>query len=223
MAPPGSKGEPCPDCGRRKWRIESGLRFCRHCGHQAEGFIQYDVEDDVLPGQRVEVARKQKDVRERERKHLSGQKGKELYLEALQLVLRRQVSWLVRDKGVIPQLETVVRDLWDLRIRGFPEPTEETEDDTLSFFSSQAASTDGESEGETRSTVRTRAQSWDTGGASRWPMPRVIDTLALCYLGCLLLRVPVSIASIHRWANNGNIPYRTAVSQAFDALCYING
>ncbi len=50
---------------------------------------------------------------------MSGTAGRELYLECLQLILRRQLAWLVAEKGFPPQAELVVRDLWDLRLRNF--------------------------------------------------------------------------------------------------------
>jgi RNA polymerase I-specific transcription initiation factor RRN7 len=66
------------------------------------------------------VTRKKKEARQAERKHLTGNEARELYLECLQLLLRKQVAWLVRQKGLHPELESVCRDLWYLRVRLFP-------------------------------------------------------------------------------------------------------
>lgn len=63
--------------------------------------------------------RKEKEVRETERKHLSGNDAKELYLDCLQIILRKQILWLIREKGFSDELESICRDLWDLRIRKF--------------------------------------------------------------------------------------------------------
>ena len=63
--------------------------------------------------------RKEKEVRETERKHLSGNDAKELYLDCLQIILRKQIAWLVREKGFSDELESICRDLWVLRIRKF--------------------------------------------------------------------------------------------------------
>ncbi len=63
------------------------------------------------------MTRKQKEVKERKKKHLSGPIARELFLECLQVVLRRQLAWLIHDKGLPAELEAVVRHLWDLRIQ----------------------------------------------------------------------------------------------------------
>lgn len=173
-----------------------------------------DLDDS---GPQGAVARRQREIREREKRHLTGQAGKLLYLEAVQLILRSQVQWLVSEKGHREELETVVRDLWDLRIRGASSlvvPDESAEGE-LEMFSSQATATE---EGGTVLRSKARAQSWDPERGLAWPMPRMPHTLALCYLGCLLLRIPTRIGELVRWANNGNIPYKRAVSDSLEVL-----
>ena len=91
------------------------------------------------------VTRKEKETREVQKKQLTGLQGKALYLEALQFVLRLQIAWLIDDQGHRPELETVVRDLWDLRVRGFSSlvPAEDNAGDGgLEMFSSQPQGTD---------------------------------------------------------------------------------
>ncbi|KAF4447117.1 hypothetical protein F53441_9262 [Fusarium austroafricanum] len=187
------RGERCPECGARRWYLENGLRFCSN-GHQVEGFIQFDVGDDVESGQIGKKTKKDKEVKEKELRHLTGQAGKNLFLECLQLVLRNQIFWLVQSKGHKEELETVVRDLWNLRTRGSgalvaEEETQQTEEG-LAVFSSQPTATE---KGDAPKKQRSRARSWDTEDDPDWPVPRMIDTLALCYLGCLLLRIPTAI------------------------------
>jgi RNA polymerase I-specific transcription initiation factor RRN7 len=205
------KQERCSICGSRKFAVENGLRFCKNCGTQAEGFVQYDLGDDVEAGQTGAVARRQREVRQTQKRHLTGQAGKALFLEAMQLILRHQVVWLVKEKRHLEELETVVRDLWTVRIRGFPEESkEDQEQKEIEMFSSQPASSPDMEETQTKAS-QTRSQRWDSNMGSHWPLPKISDTLALCYLGCLLLRIPTSIADFFHWANAGNIPYRRAV------------
>lgn len=154
------------------------------------------------------IARREKTVREQEKRVLTGKAGKSLFLEALQLLLRSQIAWLVQEKGHKEELETVVRDLWDLRLRGFGSVTKDAKEDSLELFSSQPDSSQSESTGPPRS----RAQSWTSDRGSDWPMPGVRDTIALCYLGCCLLRIPTRIGQLWKWANDGHLPYRLAVS-----------
>lgn len=206
------RNEPCPTCGHRKYRIDNGLRFCRNCGTQSEGYVQYDMGDDADAGMMGSVSRQRKEKHEKEKRHLRGLKGKSLYLEALQLVLRHQLQWLVKEKGHLPELETVVRDLWATRVAGFPEDAEDDFGDQGSqIFSSSGFSSGGE-EDEEQIKRAPHAKSWDPESSSQWPAPSMVDTLALCYLGSLLLRLPTTISDFHHWANSGNIPYRAVVS-----------
>ncbi|KAL9572734.1 hypothetical protein ACKAV7_003133 [Fusarium commune] len=202
------RGERCPECGARRWYLENGLRFCSN-GHQVEGFIQFDIGDDVDAGQLGKKTKKDKEVKEKELRHLTGQAGKNLFLECLQLVLRQQLLWLVQTKGHREELETVVRDLWDLRIRGSgallaEEETQQTGDD-LAIFSSQPTGTEND---DTPKKQGARARSWNPEDNPDWPVPRMIEILALCYLGCLLLRIPTTIGELCVWANSGRIPYK---------------
>ncbi|KAH7242477.1 ubiquitin family-domain-containing protein [Fusarium tricinctum] len=201
------RGERCPECGARRWYLESGLRFCSN-GHQVEGFIQFDIGDDVDAGKLGRVVKKDKEAKEKELRHLTGQAGKNLFLECLQLVLRSQLLWLIRRKGHREELETIVRDLWDLRIRGSGSLAVDKEtqpDEGLVVFSSQPEEPEKD---DIPKKQRARAQSWNPEENADWPMPRMIDTLALCYLGCLLLRVPTAIGELCLWANSGRIPYK---------------
>lgn len=173
--------------------------------------MQFDVGDEEDVGKMGAVTRREKGMRERERRQLTGLEGKSLYLEALQLVLRHQVLWLIREKEHLEELETVVRDLWDLRIRAFGSivPGEDTGEGDLKMFSSLPLR-DEDVDEEVR--PKSKTLSWDPERGSDWPMPRMVDTLALCYLGCLLVRIPTRIGEFSRWANGGNIPYKYVVS-----------
>lgn len=179
-----------------------------------QGFIQFDVGDEEDAGRLGTVARREKDVREREHRHLTGQAGKDLYLECLQLILRNQLSWLITQKGHREELETVVRDLWDLRTRGSSShsPEDTANDNTsaggLQMFSSQP--TDKE-EGAKHGMSKSRSQTWEPEQGPNWPMPRMLDTLVLCYLGCLLLKIPTRVGELGQWANAGHLPYRRVV------------
>lgn len=173
--------------------------------------MQFDIGDEEDSGKMGRVSRREKAVRVREKKQLAGQAGKLLYLEALQLLLRRQVLWLVQEKGHKEELETVVRDLWDLRTRGASGlgqgSSSRENDDELEVFSSQPTS---ESPAIT-STSRSRAQSWNPDRGLGWPLPQMSDTLGLCYVGCCLLRIPTRLGELIKWANAGGLPYNRAV------------
>ena len=171
-----------------------------------------DAQDAGLMGA---VARRERELRESEQRQLTGHAGKALYLEALQLILRGQVLFLVRDKGHSEELETVCRDLWDLRLRG--ANLHAAEDNRgqveLEMFSSQPSTEDEHPKAPYQK--RARAQSWDPDRGQDWPMPTLTETAALCYLSCLLLRFPTRLGTMHKWITNGHMPFTRAVGVSF--------
>lgn len=167
------------------------------------------------------MSRKEREIKERAARHLSGNEARELYLECLQLILRRQLWWLVHTRGLPAELETVVRDLWDLRVRNFSglkrasapvaETAESGTDGDELLFSSQGETSD--SDASTR-TSTSRARSWTSEPGQDWNMPGLFHCLALCYLGCVSLSLPVRVGNIYEWAKNDQLP----LLGAFDAL-----
>ncbi|ORY64898.1 uncharacterized protein BCR38DRAFT_523464 [Pseudomassariella vexata] len=209
-----ANGERCEECSARYWYAQDGLRYCRN-GHQLEGFASHEAgEDDFNPTGKV--TRKKRERRERIAVKLEGAAGRELYLEVLQLILRRQLWWLVKDKGLPQELEAVVKGLWDLRVRNLPlrgegESGKEVgpESETESFFSAQSDTGTELSEDDAAS-VSTR--SWAPEAGRSWKMPKLMDTLALCYLGCLTMRLPVTTADFQVWAQKGDMEFLAVVN-----------
>lgn len=217
-------GERCDECRAKRWYAESGLRYCQN-GHRIEGYVEFDIDEEDNFGQQGKIVRKEREAREKATKHLSGNAARELYLECLQLVLRKQIWWLVHSKGLPEELETVVRDLWDLRIRNFAglrSAAESTDgesglesglDSGTELFSSQAGSESDASTATTRTTV-SRGRSWTSEPGQEWNLPGLFHTLALCYLGCLSMSLPVRVGQIYNWAKDDHLLFLGA----FDAL-----
>lgn len=223
-------GQSCAECSARRWYPDSGFRYCEN-GHQVEGFIEYDVDLDDNFGKTGRVSRKKKEIKEKERKHLSGNDARELFLGCLQLILRKQIFWLVKEKQLPSELETVVRDLWDLRVRNFrglksvnekssgrgkesrPGAQSGSEGE-LSLFSSHYETDAGtdDTDGVTVSKSG-RIKTWSVDEADKWPLPTLLDTLALSYLGCLAMRLPVRLGDMHRWAKENKLLYRGAIDE----------
>lgn len=186
-----------------------------------KGFIEQDIDEDDNFGQQGRVARREREVKERTTRHLIGNEARELYLECLQLILRRQLWWLVHTRSLPAELETVVRDLWDLRVRNFAglkrasapsaETAESGTDGEELLFSSQGATSD--SDASTR-TSASRARSWTSEPGQDWNLPGLFHCLALCYLGCVSLSLPVRVGHVYEWAKNDQLPFLGA----FDAL-----
>ena len=124
----------------------------------------------------------------------SGRKAFELYLQCYQLILWKQCYSLVSIKGFTPDLESVVRDLWALRLQVFKDRSGDVSDidDESRVFSSQVEGTEGsDTENDVSSGLEQKRKEEKT-------LPNLIDTLSLCYLGTLLLRTPLSIGELYR-------------------------
>lgn len=136
----------------------------------------------------------------------SGSHASEHYLLCFQLVLRKQLYWLVHTQKFPEELEGLVKDLWALRLqraqkRVVYESGTETEAPSSQVFSSQSES---EATSASRSARRSRKKQREKVQEGS---PRLMETLALCYIGLLLLRLPVTVADIHRWTNDGELLY----------------
>ena len=113
-----------------------------------------------------------------------------MFLQSYQFILWKQCYILVHEKEFPGELEIVVRDLWALRLRILEErhglrPDSERE---AKVYSSQTETTGSEGETEPDRSDRGRAEK---------DLPGLIDTLGLCYMGMMLLRLPVSMAALN--------------------------
>ncbi|KAI1107043.1 hypothetical protein F4804DRAFT_258391 [Jackrogersella minutella] len=202
-------GERCDECGARQWYAQDAMRYCRN-GHRLEGFAEHEADEDDF-GNKGRVSRRKKEPRRKVAVKLSGGEGRELYLEALQLVLLRQVRWLVREEGFPADFEEVVRALWALRVRDLTVTGggEDGGGGAAPLFSSQSeGAPDSSSDLDLLSDATTAAP----GAGRRWKLPKLIDTLALCYLGCLVRRLPAATADFYGWAQRGEIDFLAALN-----------
>ena len=116
---------------------------------------------------------------------------------------------MIKEKGLPPELEAVVKDLWTIRLplieerfsAKYPIVEEESGADeteggssgaeTKLFSSQDVEDTEVETEGEGKKADQ------DAPRTERiWPS--VTESLALCYMGLMLLRLPVSVGDLHR-------------------------
>ncbi|KAK4204110.1 putative ribosomal protein [Triangularia verruculosa] len=226
-------GQTCSECPARRWYLEDGMRFCEN-GHRVEGYIQFDIDQEGDNfGSMGKTLKVKKEKRQKTKQQLSGDEAKELYLECLQLILRKQLRWLMKEKRMNGEIEGVVRDLWVLRVGGFKGiekkrgeeggeggrkkkrrrsssgtvQGEEEEEGGLVMFSSQTEQVEGDKEGEKGE--KKRRHDWKT---EIWDLPGTMDTLGMVYLGCVMRGEPVRIGDVWTWARNGWIPFLSAIS-----------
>ena len=84
-----------------------------------------------------------------------------------------------------------MKDLWELRIRLLQDRLK-TAVDVDEVFSSQP-----QTEAEDEATHFTRGKKWERLGKQ---MPRMVETLSICYLASIILRLPISLGDLHRYA-----------------------
>ena len=191
-------------------------------GKSTQGFTQTQQDEDDWNAQ-GKKSRKQREEKDPAKSILRGNEAKELYLQCYQLILWKQCHWLIAVKGLPKELEVVVRDLWGLRLGFFHKPLEEKSgyssgNGTMMFSStSEGEDTDG-SGFKSASSRRSRKSTKDEGVGK---LPKLMETMALVYLGMLLMRLPVSLGEISKWITRDEIPYNRAVSRIllFDKTC----
>ncbi|PLN84478.1 RNA polymerase I-specific transcription initiation factor Rrn7 [Aspergillus taichungensis] len=183
-------------CRETRYFIENGLWYCRR-GHQQEGMQIGEDADDF--GTQGKVTRLKKPVREKPPKTYKGKHAYLLFLHIYQLILWKQCHALVQGRGFPAKLENIVRDLWALRLETLSDKINTfSEKDEPEFFSSSqpAAATEAEKHTEAPK-IGSKYLQW----------PRLIDSIALCYLAALLMRIPISIADFHRMLMRGEVPF----------------
>lgn len=95
----------------------------------------------------------------------------------------------------------MVKDLWALRLQLLKDKVDATPNEET-IFSSQLPAYESEVEDPDD---RMHKQVLDKA------MPSLIDSLGLCYLGMVLLRLPVSLGDLHRWAVREDVPFIRAI------------
>jgi RNA polymerase I-specific transcription initiation factor RRN7 len=218
-----SRNESCTEegCRSRKWYIEDGKKFCQR-GHEQAGFSQVQRDEDDWNNEGKKT-RKKREEKERVQTILSGRKAEGLYMECYQLILWKQCSWLVNVKGFPKEFETVVRDLWGLRMRLLSENRDESD-----------GSGSGVSEVGYSSMSEVESGSDATAGRSLWSgtsrksvaekkkkLPKLIEMLALLYLGALLMRCPTSLGEIFKWASKEEMVFTRAVSRPSKSIIFL--
>ncbi|PVI01925.1 hypothetical protein DM02DRAFT_590451 [Periconia macrospinosa] len=197
-----------PVCGidncrsRRYEEGEDGYLYCEN-GHR-KGELLAGSDDDMFETAARKRTHKQKDDDHsgKSSKYLKGSRAIELYLKCLQLILRHQLWFLIHEQGLPDELETVVQDLWALRILGFETKISEQrqEFDSSQAFTASDTDTDAERDG-----------SKYGRNSKMQATPNLVDCLVLCYLGTLTLRLPILPGDFYTWTTEKSMAYRGAI------------
>lgn len=116
------------------------------------------------------------------------------------------IFFIPRVNGLLNQI--VVRDLWALRLPDYKlkitSANEDEDGDTdPEVFSSQAAQSD---DSEMAFKPNSRYLEW----------PRLLDSVALCYLAALLMRLPVSVNDFYEYVYSFHF---TSLSHSQPSVC----
>ncbi|KAF2198113.1 hypothetical protein GQ43DRAFT_465882 [Delitschia confertaspora ATCC 74209] len=200
-----TKGPVCgiENCRSRLYEEgEDGYQYCQNGHRRGDTLVAGEDDDDFNPLARRQRAKVTDDEPEKACQYFKGAQAFDLYLKSIQLVLRHQLWFLVKSKGLPQELENIVCELWALRILQLESRTADISDD----IQSQGFTT-SESENETENEGRRKASP----GRRLSATPTLLDNLALCYLGMHTLRLPVTPGDIHAWITNGDMPYFRAI------------
>ncbi|KAK2067555.1 hypothetical protein P8C59_001289 [Phyllachora maydis] len=222
------KGQGCsePGCKAKYWYSENdGLRYCKN-GHRIEGYVQYDFDEEDNFGKAGKTSRRKQEAREKISRHVTGPEARGLFTACVQLILRQQIAWLEARFGssapapsaaATIKLERIVRQLWDWRLRkvqdlhGFGSRGSGDRDGSKGKGRGRekevdrAGDTEEDSDGIALDTRFTKRKSWWMKEA--WPLPTLPETLALLYLGCLFVKLPVRLGDLYHWAKMGSLPF----------------
>lgn len=89
-----------------------------------------------------------------------------------------------------------MKELWALRLQVLSEREGDnylSDDNTTQAFSSQAGSSADENDGKRRHEKKFTDS------------PKMVESISLCYLGLLLLRIPMSIGYLHRYCSPSEV------------------
>jgi RNA polymerase I-specific transcription initiation factor RRN7 len=190
--------EQCPTCGTQSWEDNGdGNDRCRECGYIRPRLSNAADEDEF--GGVGTTTRRKKDKRKKQSLYFKGAERRKFWILSHQFILRKQLRWLIDEKNMPTELEELVRALWEQRLNALAPIMGENEG--MTTFSTTEWF--GESENE-------------ASGPGPQPiplstMPRLQDTLVLCYLGMYILRIPIFLGDIVTWVQNDELVYTRAL------------
>lgn len=192
-------GERCgiDNCRSRRYhRADDGLVYCQN-GHQSSATFETQLENEyVETSQATTRAPRSSPEVSRKAVFLEPREAAQAYLQCLQFVLQGQVRWVAQNVPSTDKLETLVKDLWTIHLQ------------ILEPIISKALSVDGPSLFDTQP----RAQEATDSVSSMAREFSLVDCCALIYLGCVLLRLPITHRHIHDWINSDAFPFLTTAA-----------
>lgn len=218
------------NCKSQLWKVVDGRKICQF-GHVKEGDLEIGDDEDEFYGsqagtrvsrinlngsQTTDILLNASQKKDDELSVLYGKDGLALLMQTLQFILRKQIQWLRGNQGLGDEFEAICKSIWAVFVnstkfskiefgkkrkrrsstRGISPETTESEFSELSEFESEYSGTESRENfnlGHQRISLDTKVQ--------------LLDTVAVCYLACVLLRVPIYIYDIQRWICQYEFPF----------------
>jgi RNA polymerase I-specific transcription initiation factor RRN7 len=109
-------------------------------------------------------------------------------------------------------IQTVVRDIWALRLQSLQSrvsyESESEAEQSSQFYSSQSEAERTDDTAQKRTARRSKNDA----------IPKLVDALSMCYIGSLLLRLPVTVGDLYAWAASGDLIYYRAVRALSESM-----
>lgn len=113
---------------------------------------------------------------------------------------------------LISCMQTVVRDIWALRLQSLQSrvsyESESEAEQSLQFYSSQSEAERTDDMAQKRKARKSKNDA----------IPKLVDALSMCYIGILLLRLPVTVGDLYAWAASGDLIYYRAVRALSESM-----
>ncbi|CAN6611030.1 hypothetical protein TRVA0_004S03488 [Trichomonascus vanleenenianus] len=221
------------NCKSRHYTLINGQRVCR-LGHVQEGEVEVgeDEDDFAQSGRRIDLPSQlsqkasfllsQKESEEAEHgKVYYGNTGHALFMQCFQYIVRSQLDWLISTKELRPELTKVVRGLFALYINEteFSNISYGQQDDSELVSEPIGTFKDDDSDSPDSENGHTSNDESTDGESKASSRPQIVvdrahltHTILLCYLGCVMLRIPVYIYDFNRWIYRYEIPYMNVLS-----------
>ncbi|KAG4304326.1 hypothetical protein PORY_002301 [Pneumocystis oryctolagi] len=179
------------NCVSTDYYLDSGLIYCSN-GHLIQGIIEVDDANDLNKNQPSKRRKTVTSSREHKKKSkvLYGNEGKILFLRCFQQILRAQSWCLIHIHGMGNKLENAIRNIWKLY---------------LILLSNKLYKN-------TENILKSQNNIVLNSNNNVNKLPKLIDTIGLCYLGLLYIRSNITISTLCSLMKSGEVPYMKALS-----------
>ncbi|CCJ30297.1 unnamed protein product [Pneumocystis jirovecii] len=187
------------NCVSTQYYVDAGLTYCIN-GHLIEvklGIVEIDNTNDLT---RSQQSRRRKITSSGQHKKKSrvlyGNEGKIIFLRSFQQILRTQSWYLIHTHGITNELEHAVRNIWKhylillLSNKLFYKNAK-----NINKYQNKSII------GNPNNIIPYKTKK----------LPKLIDTIGICYLGLLNIRSSITISDLCNLMKSGKIPYMKAL------------